>query len=63
MAGPKPAALPLGDVPTSHLTIIEYKELMSRSFACLKPANNSRLFIVNKVWRFYAVALFVLKIP
>ena len=30
MAGPKPAALPLGDAPMGYLTIIKYQAGMSR---------------------------------
>ena len=30
MAGPKPAALPLGDVPTDTFIIIRYQDLLSR---------------------------------
>ena len=30
MAGPKPAALPLGDAPTGYLYIIKYKDSLSR---------------------------------
>ena len=30
MAGPKPAALPLGDAPTGYLYIIEYQYILSR---------------------------------
>ena len=36
MAGPKPAALPLGDAPMGYLTIIEYQSEMSRLFFHVK---------------------------
>ena len=31
MPGPKPGALPLGDAPSRHLTIIEDQYLLSRA--------------------------------
>ena len=39
MAGPKPAALPLGDAPMGYLTIIEYQYQMSRLFFSCKKSN------------------------
>ena len=63
MAGPKPAALPLGDAPSRHLTIIEYQAQMSRTFFHAKRAAKLRLLflLVNRLRRvknsFYAVAL------
>ncbi len=60
MPGPKPGALPLGDAPTRHLTIIEYQaEMSSLNYVSKKVGFLSDFFKVIGRNLFYAVALSV----